>query len=80
SGVSQVSKLVEDIAAASKEQSEGINQLNTGLNQINQVTMSVASSSEESAAASNTLASQAESFQKIAAKFRLDNSRILNLD
>ena len=79
-GVNQVSKLVEDIATASKEQSEGINQLNTGLNQINQVTMSVASSSEESAAASNTLASQAESFQKIAAKFKLDNSKILNLD
>lgn len=79
-GVSRVSLWMEDIAIASREQSIGIAQLNSALNQISQITMSNASSSEESASASQELSSQAEAFQTIVSRFTLDRSNVLNLN
>jgi methyl-accepting chemotaxis protein len=56
----KVNALVGEIAAASKEQSTGIEQVNTSLAQMDKVTQSSAANAEESAAASEELNSQAE--------------------
>jgi len=63
--VKRVTDLVAEIAAASQEQSEGVNQLNTAVNQMDSVTQQNASSAEESAAASEELSAQAEGLTKI---------------
>ncbi|MBI5767742.1 MAG: methyl-accepting chemotaxis protein [Verrucomicrobia bacterium] len=51
--------LVGQIAAASREQSEGVNQVNIAIRQVDQVTQSNAAVAEESAAASVELSQQA---------------------
>jgi len=56
----QMNDLVAEIAAASDEQDQGIGQINTAVSQIDQVTQSMASNAEESAAASEELNAQAE--------------------
>ena len=59
-GSRKVNDLVGEIAAASNEQSQGIEQINTAVNQMDQVTQSNAASAEESASASEELSAQAE--------------------
>ena len=54
----KVNSLVGEIAAASKEQSQGIDQVNTAVAQMDKVTQSNAASAEESAAAAEELSSQ----------------------
>ena len=56
----KVNALVGEIAAASKEQAQGIDQVNTAVSQMDKVTQSNAASAEESAAASEELSAQAE--------------------
>jgi len=51
---------VAEIAAASNEQSAGIEQINTAVGQMDQVTQSNAANAEESASASEELSAQAE--------------------
>ncbi|MBI5756146.1 MAG: hypothetical protein HZA12_04400 [Nitrospirae bacterium] len=59
--VKRVTDLVGEIAAASQEQAEGVNQINIAVGQMDKVTQQNASSSEQSAAASEELSAQAES-------------------
>jgi methyl-accepting chemotaxis protein len=56
----KVNDLVGEIAAASNEQSQGIDQINTAIGQMDQVTQSNAANAEESASASEELSAQAE--------------------
>jgi methyl-accepting chemotaxis protein len=70
-GATKVSDLVAEIAAASKEQSEGIGQVNTGLGQIDQVTQQNTANAEESAAAAEELSSQAAHLQQMLSRFHL---------
>ena len=58
--VRQVDELVAEVAGASREQTEGITQINTAVGQMDKVTQSNASSAEESAAAAEELNAQAE--------------------
>jgi ABC-type transporter Mla subunit MlaD len=58
--VRRVDDLVASIASASKEQSDGIGQLNNAVGEIDQVTQSNAASAEESAAAAQELNRQAD--------------------
>ncbi len=71
SGASKVTGLVEEIAEASKEQAQGLDQINVGLGQVDQVTQSNTSSAEECASASEELASQAQQLKAMVAKFKL---------
>jgi len=66
-----VANLINDIAAASNEQSLGINQINQGIMQVSQVVQENSSTSEESAAASEQLSSQAEFLKEQVGRFRL---------
>jgi methyl-accepting chemotaxis protein len=61
----KVADIIAEIAAASKEQAEGIDQLNNAVSQMDQVTQQNASSAEEGAAASQQLTSQAGSLKGI---------------
>ena len=59
-GSGKVNDLVAEIAAASNEQSQGIEQINTAVGRMDQVTQSNAANAEESASASEELSAQAE--------------------
>ncbi len=56
----KVSDLISEIAAASKEQSQGIEQVSAAVAQMNQITQSNAANAEESASASEELNAQVE--------------------
>jgi methyl-accepting chemotaxis protein len=55
----QVDELVAEVAGASREQTQGITQINTAVGQMDKVTQSNAASAEESAAAAEELNAQA---------------------
>jgi methyl-accepting chemotaxis protein len=71
-GIRKVNDLIAEIAAASNEQSQGIEQIGTAIGQIDQVTQSSAATAEESASASEELSAQAEEL-----KFMVDSLRAL---
>jgi methyl-accepting chemotaxis protein len=56
----QVDELVSEVAGASREQTQGITQVNIAVGQMDKVTQSNAANAEESAAAAEELNSQAE--------------------
>ncbi len=66
--VSKTSNLVGEISAASAEQAQGIDQVNTAVSQMDKVTQQTAANAEESASASEELSSQAESMNEIVAE------------
>jgi methyl-accepting chemotaxis protein len=59
----KVGKLVGEIAAASSEQTQGIDQINQNTTTMDQVTQQVAANAEESAASSEEMAGQALALQ-----------------
>ncbi len=61
--VNKSSVLITEISDASKEQTEGMHQINKAMGQIDEVTQTVASTSEESAAAAEELSAQATSME-----------------
>ncbi len=67
----KVTDLIGEIAAASKEQTGGIGEINQGLSQLEQVTQQNSATSEESAAASEELSSQALHLKSMISKFKL---------
>ena len=73
-GSSKTADILGEITVASKEQAEAINQITTGLEQIDGVTQSNTASAEESAAASEELASQSTELKKMIATFKLKQS------
>jgi methyl-accepting chemotaxis protein len=72
---SKVSDLIAEIAAASNEQAQGIEQINTGVAQMNQVTQQNAANAEESASAAEELSSQAAELAKMVGAFKLQKSQ-----
>ena len=56
----KVGELLSEIAAASKEQSQGIDQVNTAVTEMDKVTQNNAANAEESASASEEMNAQAE--------------------
>jgi methyl-accepting chemotaxis protein len=70
--IEKTSKLVQEIAAASTEQSSGADQVNNAIQQLNQVTQQNAAASEEMATSSEELASQAEQLKEIINYFKTD--------
>jgi methyl-accepting chemotaxis protein len=70
-GVAKASNFVGEIAAASNEQATGIGQINQGIEQVSRVVQTNTSTSEQSAAASQELSSQAEGLKQLVTRFRL---------
>ena len=72
--IRKTADLVQEIAAASSEQSSGVGQINSAVGQLNQTTQQNASSSEELAATSEEMSSQAEQLQQTMSFFKLEGS------
>ncbi|MCX7088814.1 MAG: methyl-accepting chemotaxis protein, partial [Methylococcales bacterium] len=70
-GIGKTSDLVQEISAASLEQSSGANQINTAMSQMSQITQQNASASEELAATAEEMTSQAEQLQTLMAFFNI---------
>ncbi|MFP5258116.1 MAG: methyl-accepting chemotaxis protein [Acidobacteriota bacterium] len=70
--IQRTADLVQEINAASQEQSSGSAQVNKALQQLDQVIQQNASASEELASTSEELSAQAEQLQASIAYFRLD--------
>ena len=69
--VGEITGLVTEIAASAREQSTGLGEVNSAVNQMDQVTQQNAAMVEESTAASHNLAQEAEELAHLVAKFRL---------
>ncbi|WP_333879218.1 HAMP domain-containing methyl-accepting chemotaxis protein [Methylobacter sp.] len=72
--IRKTSDLVQEISAASEEQSAGVGQINTAMNQLNQITQQNASSAEELAATSEEMSGQAEQLLDLMAFFTLSDN------
>jgi methyl-accepting chemotaxis protein len=69
--IKKTSDLVQEIAAASQEQSQGVGQINSAMGQLNQATQQNASASEELAATAEEMGGQATQLQELMGFFRL---------
>ncbi|MDR0307735.1 MAG: methyl-accepting chemotaxis protein [Chitinispirillales bacterium] len=67
--------LIAEIAAASNEQAQGIEQVNQAVTQVNMVTQQNAANSEESASAAEELSAQASELANMISKFKLANKQ-----
>lgn len=70
--IQRTAELVQEIAAASKEQDTGAEQVNQAIQQLDQVIQQNASASEEMAATAEELNAQAAQLQDIIAFFRVE--------
>ncbi|MBL8721310.1 MAG: MCP four helix bundle domain-containing protein, partial [Myxococcales bacterium] len=70
--VKRVTDMIGEIAAASNEQTTGIEQVNKAVSQMDQVTQSNAAQTEELSSTAQSLAGKGEQLQRLVARFRLD--------
>lgn len=69
--IEQTNAMVQEIAAASAEQSNGVMQVNGAIQELNRITQQNAAASEELASSSEELAGQAEQLKEMIAYFRV---------
>ncbi len=70
--VKRVQDLVGEISVSSREQSEGITQLNTAVTQLDQMTQQNAALVEQSAAAAESLRQQSQHLTQVVQRFRVE--------
>ncbi len=73
--IKQVTDVMSEITAASREQSQGIDQVNQAVIEMDGVTQQNAALVEEAAAAANALQDQAASLTEIVKVFRIDGTQ-----
>lgn len=73
-GITKTAELVQEITAASSEQATGVSQINSAMDQLNQVTQQNASSSEELASTAEEMSSQAEMLKELMEFFTVTNA------
>jgi methyl-accepting chemotaxis protein len=69
--VKRLNGLVTDIAASAQEQATGLNEVNTAVNQMDQVTQQNAAMVEEATAASHSMAREAEALAGLVSQFEI---------
>jgi methyl-accepting chemotaxis protein len=72
--ITEINKLVADIATTAKEQASGLHEVNSAIDQMDQVTQQNASMVEESTAASFGLASESQQLAGLIARFRIGDA------
>jgi len=72
--VKKVSDIVAEIAAASREQSSGIEQVNTAVMQMDEMTQQNAALVEQATAASQSMADQARALTTLMGRYRIDQA------
>ena len=75
--IQKTSELVQEISAASREQSDGVEQINSAILQLDRVTQGNASSSEEMASTSEELAAQSIQLNDAMRFFKLDSNAVV---
>jgi methyl-accepting chemotaxis protein len=78
--IKRVTDIMNEISAASLEQSNGIEQVNTAVTQMDETTQQNAALVEEAAASAEALTSQAASMLQIVRRFRLDSGGLVAAD
>jgi methyl-accepting chemotaxis protein len=78
--IKKTAELVQDVAAASTEQSSGVTQINQAMAQVDTVTQRNASSAEELSSTAEELAAQSEQLQQLMTFFRLAGEHPANRD
>ena len=68
--IRKTADLVQEVAAASAEQSSGVNQVNKAMARVDQVTQRNASAAEELASTAEEMAAQAQGLEQLVAFFR----------
>ncbi|MFA6404351.1 MAG: hypothetical protein WCX31_22395, partial [Salinivirgaceae bacterium] len=71
--IEKTAQLIQEITAASVEQSNGAEQVNVAIQQVNSVTQQNAAASEELASSSEEMASQAEQLSELVSFFKIDD-------
>ncbi len=71
--IKKTSDLVQEIAAASQEQSAGVGQINGAMGQLNKATQQNASASEELAATAEEMGGQAAQLQELMSFFKIQS-------
>jgi methyl-accepting chemotaxis protein len=74
--VEELDRLVGEIAASAKEQATGLGQVNTAVNQMDQVTQQNAAMVEQTTAASRSLADEAAELAQLVAEFQTGHAGI----
>jgi methyl-accepting chemotaxis protein len=69
--VADITNVVSEIAASAQEQATGLHQVNTAVNQMDQVTQQNAAMVEQSTAASHSLAQEAEELSRLVGRFQV---------
>jgi methyl-accepting chemotaxis protein len=69
--IRKTSELVQEISAASKEQTMGADQINSAIQQLNQVIQQNAGAAEEMSSTAEELSSQAEQLQRAISFFNV---------
>lgn len=69
----KISDLIREISAASEEQKQGVDQINSAMGQLDRVTQQNASASEELSSMAEELTGQAQDLQKLVQFFRVKN-------
>jgi methyl-accepting chemotaxis protein len=70
-GIRKTADLVQEVAAASAEQSSGVGQIGKAMSRVDEVTQRTASAAEELASTAEEMASQAEALQQLVSHFRV---------
>ncbi len=69
--IRRTSELVQNVAAACREQASGVAQINTAISQVDQVTQRNASAAEELASTAEELSAQAEALRELMGYFKV---------
>ncbi|SEB89026.1 methyl-accepting chemotaxis protein [Rhizobiales bacterium GAS191] len=70
--VSDIDNVVSEIAAGAKEQAGGLQEVNTAVNQMDQITQQNAAMVEEATAAAHSLAKEAEELARLVGRFTIE--------
>ena len=72
--ITQINHHMDSIATSAKEQSIGLSEVNVAVNRMDQTTQQNATMVQQSTAASNSLAQEAQKLRELIAQFRLDDA------
>lgn len=73
--MSEINKDIDTIVSNAREQSVGVAEINTAINQMDQMTQQNAAMAEETNAASHNLSGEADALKTLAQRFRLSNQQ-----
>jgi methyl-accepting chemotaxis protein len=73
--IRRTAELVQEVAAASRQQATGVNQINSAMTQVDHVTQRTASAAEELASTAEEMSAQAESLNQLVAVFTITSEK-----